>query len=223
MGVDTADSVDAAADPLKPRWRGRIHEVAFFVSIPAGIALVVLADGWVAKLAAAIYAVSLAAVFGSSAAYHRGRWTPRALRRMKRLDHSMIFVLIAGSYTPVALLVLNGPWQIVMLSTVWTLAAVGITLKLVRIDGFTVLTASLYMVMGWIALVAFPQMLHVMPAPALILTIVGGLLYTAGAIVFATKHPNPSPRVFGYHEVWHAFIVAAAICHFSMVLLLVRG
>ncbi len=206
----------------KPIWRGRIHQVAFFISIPAGVALVVVADGWLAKLAAAIYAVSLSAVFASSAAYHRGRWTPRAYRRMKRLDHSMIFVLIAGSYTPVALLVLHGPWQIVMLSTVWTLAAVGITLKLVRIDGFSVLTGALYMVMGWIALVAFPQMLDVMPAPALLLTIVGGLLYTAGAIVFATKHPDPSPRVFGYHEVWHTFIVAAAICHFSMVLLLVR-
>jgi hemolysin III len=215
--------MDAALTPAKPRWRGRIHQVAFFVSIPAGIALVVLAEGWAARVAALIYACSLTAVFGSSAAYHRGRWSPRALRRMKRLDHSMIFVLIAGSYTPVALLVLHGPWQVVLLSVVWTLAAVGIMLKLVRIDGFSVLTATLYMVMGWISLVAFPQMLHVMPAPALVLTVVGGLLYTAGAIVFATKRPDPSPSVFGYHEVWHAFIVAAAMCHFSMVLLLVSG
>jgi hemolysin III len=215
--------MDAAFTPAKPRWRGRIHQVAFFVSIPAGIALVVLAGGWAARVAALIYACSLTAVFGSSAAYHRGNWSPKALRRMKRLDHSMIFVLIAGSYTPVALLVLHGPWQVVLLSIVWTLAAVGITLKLVRIDGFSVLTATLYMVMGWIALVAFPQMLHVMPAPALWLTLLGGLLYTAGAIVFATKRPDPSPSVFGYHEVWHAFIVVASLCHFSMVLLLVSG
>jgi hemolysin III len=206
----------------KPVWRGRIHQVAFFISVPAGVALVVLADGWVAKLAAAIYALSLSAVFASSAAYHRGRWTPTALRRMKRLDHSMIFVLIAGSYTPVALLVLHGPWQIVMLSIVWTIAAVGITLKVVRIDGFRVLTSTLYMVAGWVALVAFPQILRTMPAPALILTIVGGLLYTAGAIVFATKHPDPSPEVFGYHEVWHAFMAAAVVCHFAMIALLVR-
>jgi hemolysin III len=215
--------MDAALEPAKPRWRGRIHQVAFFVSIPAGIALVVLAHGWAERVAALIYACSLTAVFGSSAAYHRGTWSPKALRRMKRLDHSMIFVLIAGSYTPVALLVLHGPWQVVLLSIVWTLAAVGITLKLVRIDGFSVLTATLYVVMGWIALVAFPQMLHVMPAPALVLTVVGGLLYTAGAIVFATKRPDPSPSVFGYHEVWHAFIVVASLCHFSMVLLLVTG
>jgi hemolysin III len=215
--------MDTAALPAKPRWRGRIHQVAFFVSVPAGIALVVLAHGPVARIAALIYAFSLSAVFGSSAAYHRGAWTPKALRRMKRLDHSMIFVLIAGSYTPVALLLLDGPWQIVLLSVVWTLAAVGITLKLIRIDGFSTLTATLYMVMGWAALIAFPQILRVMPGPALALTVVGGMLYTAGAIVFATKHPDPSPAVFGYHEVWHAFIAAAAICHFSSVLLLVRG
>jgi len=215
--------MDAALTPAKPRWRGRIHQVAFFVSIPAGIALIALADDWVSRVAALIYACSLTAVFGSSAAYHRGAWSPKARRRMKRLDHSMIFVLIAGSYTPVALLVLHGPWQIVMLSIVWTLAAVGITLKLARIDGFSALTATLYMVMGWLALVAFPQMLHSMPALALALSIVGGLLYTAGAIVFATKRPDPAPTVFGYHEIWHAFIVAAAVCHFSMVLLLVTG
>jgi hemolysin III len=220
--VDATGAMDAAPGTRKPRWRGRIHQIAFFISIPAGIALVALADGWVAKLAAAIYAVSLTAVFASSAAYHRGRWTPRALRRMKRLDHSMIFVLIAGSYTPVALLVLHGPWQIVILSAVWSLATIGITLKLVRIEGFQVITATLYMVMGWIALVALPQILRDMPSPALVLTVVGGLLYTAGAIVFATKHPNPSPAVFGYHEVWHAFMAAAAACHFAMITLLVR-
>lgn len=221
--ADSMKEMVAVVSPPKPRWRGRIHQVAFFASIPAGIALIAVADGWAARVAALFYAVSLTAVFGSSAAYHRGNWSPEALRRMKRLDHSMIFVLIAGSYTSVALLVLHGPWMIVMLSVVWTLAAVGITLKVARIDGFSIVTATLYMVMGWIALIAFPQMLHAMPAPALALTVVGGLLYTAGAIVFATKHPNPSPAVFGYHEVWHAFIVAAAVCHFSMLFLLVTG
>lgn len=205
----------------RPRWRGRIHQVAFFVSIPAGIVLVALAEGWPARVAASIYAVSLVAVFGSSAAYHRGHWTPEALRRMKRLDHSMIFVLIAGSYTPVALLALHGPWTIVILSIVWVGAVAGITLKLARIDGFSILTATLYMVMGWLALVAFPQLVHEMPAPALVLTIVGGLLYTAGAIVFALHRPDPAPAVFGYHEIWHAFMVAAAACHFAMITILV--
>lgn len=197
--------------------------MAFFVSIPAGIAIVLLADGWVARLAALVYAVSLTAVFGSSAAYHRGRWTPNALRRMKRLDHSMIFVLIAGSYTPVALLALNGPWTIVILSIVWTGAATGIVLKLVRIDGFSVLTGILYMTLGWLALIAIPPMIHGMPSSALVLAVIGGLLYTAGAIVFASRRPDPAPSVFGYHEVWHAFMVAAAMCHFAMNAILVRA
>lgn len=208
--------------PVKPRWRGRIHQVAFFVSLPAGIVLVILAEGLAARIAASIYALSLVAVFGASAAYHRGEWTPTALRRMKRLDHSMIFVLIAGSYTPIALLILHGPWSIVVLSVVWAGAVAGITLKLIKIDGFSVLTAALYMAMGWFALVAFPQLLHEMPSPALVLIIVGGLLYTVGAIIFAIRRPNPSPAVFGYHEIWHAFMVAAAACHFAMVAIVVR-
>lgn len=207
----------------KPRWRGRIHEVAFFVSIPAGVVLISLAESWAARIAASIYALSLMAVFGSSAAYHRGDWTPKALRRMKRLDHSMIFVLIAGSYTPIALLMLHGPWAIVILSVVWAGAVAGIALKLIRIDGFSVLTAALYMGMGWFALVALPQLVHEMPPPALVLTIVGGLLYTAGAIVFAVRRPDPAPAVFGYHEIWHAFMVAAAACHFAMVAIVVRA
>ncbi len=207
----------------KPRWRGRIHQVAFFVSIPAAIALVALAESWVARFATSVYALSLMSVFGASAAYHRGEWSPKALRRMKRLDHSMIFVLIAGSYTPIALLMLHGPWSIVILSAVWAGAVAGITLKLIRIDGFSVLTAALYMVMGWLALIALPQLVHEMPTPALVLTVAGGLLYTAGAIIFAIRRPDPAPTVFGYHEIWHAFMVAAASCHFAMVTIVVRA
>jgi len=214
-------AMDAVAPLAKPLWRGRIHQVAFFVSIPAGVALVLVADGWVARVAASVYAISLVALFGASAAYHRGRWTPPALRRMKRLDHSMIFVLIAGSYTPVALLALDGPWTIVILSIVWTGAATGIVLKLVRIDGFNVLTGALYMVLGWLVVIALPRMIQGMSPAALVLAIVGGVLYTVGAIVFATRHPDPAPTVFGYHEVWHAFMVAAAACHFAMVTILV--
>jgi hemolysin III len=214
--------MDLHVRPPKPRWRGRIHQVAFFVSIPAGVALVAIAEGWVARVAAGVYALSLMAVFGASAAYHRGEWTPKALRRMKRLDHSMIFVLIAGSYTPIALLMLDGPWAIVVLSVVWAAAVAGITLKLIRIDGFSVLTATLYVAMGWFALVALPQLVHSMPPPALLLTIVGGVLYTVGAIVFAVRRPDPAPAVFGYHEVWHAFMVAAAVCHFAMIAIVVQ-
>lgn len=204
----------------KPRLRGRIHQVAFFVSIPAGLVLVVLASGPAAIAVATVYAMSLAAVFGSSAAYHRGRWTERARRWMKRLDHSLIYVLIAASYTPVAALVLGGTWEVVLLAVIWAGAVVGITLKMARPDGLSVVSAFLYMLLGWLAVVAFPQLVREMSPAELILLVSGGLLYTAGAIVFASRRPDPSPATFGYHEVWHSFMVAAAACHYAMILLL---
>jgi hemolysin III len=206
--------------PPKPRLRGRIHQVAFFVSIPAGLVLVFLASGPAATAVGTVYAVSLAAVFGSSAAYHRGQWTERARQWMKRLDHSLIFVLIAASYTPVAALVLGGPWEVVLLSVIWAGAVVGITMKIARPDGFSVPSAVLYMVLGWLAVVAFPQLLREMTPAEMILLVSGGLLYTVGAIVFASRRPDPSPMTFGYHEVWHSFMVAAAACHYTMILLL---
>ena len=207
----------------KPRLRGRIHQVAFWVSIPAGMALILLATGPVQKAVAAVYAASLTAVFGSSAAYHRGRWSERAHRWMRRLDHSMIFVLIAASYTPVSVLVLDGPWEAVLLSVVWAGAAVGVILKMVRPDGLSVASAILYMGLGWLALVALPQLLAGMTTAEAILMVSGGLLYTAGAIVFASKRPDPRPATFGYHEIWHGFMVAAATCHYAMILLVLRS
>ena len=211
----------AHTEPLpKPRLRGRIHQVAFFVSIPAGLVLVLLADGAVATAVVAVYAASLAAVFGSSAAYHRGRWTDRARRRMKRLDHSMIFVLIAASYTPIAALVLGGTWQAVLLSLAWAGALVGVTLKMAQPDGHHVIGGILYMALGWLAVIALPQLLAQLTTAEAVLMITGGLLYTAGAIVFATRRPDPAPATFGYHEIWHAFMVAAAACHYAMILLI---
>jgi len=207
----------------KPRLRGRIHQVAFFVSIPAGVLLIVLAQGAAGTTAAVIYAVSLSAVFGASASYHVRTWSKPALRRMKRLDHSMIFVLIAGSYTPVTLLVLHGAWSVVILSLIWSMAAVGITLKLARIDGLSKLAATLYMSMGWLVVIPFLQLYREMSTAGLTLLIAGGALYTLGAIVFARRRPDPNPAVFGYHEVWHAFIVAAAACHWAMILLVLRA
>ena len=150
--------MSAVIAPPKPRFRGRIHQVAFFVSIPAGVLLILLANGPAAIAVASVYAVSLAAVFGSSAVYHRGQWTERARRWMKRLDHSLIFVLIAASYTPVAALVLGGPWEVVLLSVIWTGAVVGITMKMARPDGLSIPSAALYMVLGWLAIVALPQL-----------------------------------------------------------------
>jgi len=212
--------MSAVIAPTKPRFRGRIHQVAFFVSIPAGVLLILLANGPAAIAVASVYAVSLAGVFGSSAVYHRGQWTERARRWMKRLDHSLIFVLIAASYTPVAALVLGGPWKVVLLSVIWTGAIVGITMKMARPDGLSIPTAALYMVLGWLAIVALPQLVREMTPAELILLVTGGLLYTAGAIVFASRRPDPWPSTFGYHEVWHSFMVAAAACHYTMILLL---
>src|SRR5581483_424861 len=194
----------AVAAPAKPRLRGRIHEVAFFVSIPAGVALILAARSATGRAAAAVYAVSLSAVFGSSAAYHRGRWSPAALTRMKRLDHSLIYVLIAGSYTPVAALALHGAWSAAILSAVWAGAAVGVALKLVRIDGLRVATGALYVALGWLALVALPQLARRVSPAALALMMAGGLLYTVGALVFASRRPDPWPATFGYHELWHS-------------------
>jgi hemolysin III len=204
----------------KPRLRGRIHQVAFFASLPAGVVLILLANGPAAIAVASVYAVSLTAVFGSSAAYHRGQWTERARRWMKRIDHSLIYVLIAASYTPVAALVLGGTWEVVLLSVIWTGAVVGVTMKMARPDGLSIASAALYMVLGWLAILALPQLVREMTTAELILLLAGGLLYTIGAIVFATRRPDPSPTTFGYHEVWHSFMVAAAACHYAMILLL---
>lgn len=215
--------LDAPVSPPKPRLRGWFHEVAFFVSLPAGVTLAVLAAGAKAKTAAIVYAVSLSAVFGASAAYHRVNWSPKGLRRMKRLDHSMIFVLIAGSYTPICLLALHGPWRIVLLSIVWSGAVVGITVKLIRIDGFHVLSGFLYIALGWLAILALPALWHGLSPAALVLMIAGGVLYTLGAIVLARRRPDPKPALFGYHEVWHAFMVAAVACHYAMIMIVVRA
>lgn len=201
--------------------RGRLHEVAFFVSIPAGVALVALADTGRARLAAVVFAVGLAGVFGASAAYHRGAWSAPALRRMKRLDHSMIFVLIAGTYTPICLLALNGVWGVVMLATVWAGAITGIVLKQVDIDGMKRLSGFLYIALGWVSIVVLPQLFRNMSVTGSVLVVAGGLLYTLGAIVFATKRPDPNPAVFGYHEIWHAFTAGAGLCHYAAVLLLI--
>jgi hemolysin III len=212
-----------SAPPVKPLLRGWIHLVAFFVSIPAGVVLVLLAQSAAARVAAAVYALSLTSLFGASAAYHRVRWSPRASRRMKRLDHSMIFVLIAGSYTPISILVLHGALSVVILSIAWAGAVLGITLKLARIDGLHGVTGILYMGLGWLATIALPQLVRGMTVPQLVLLVTGGLLYTAGAIVFASRRPDPRPAIFGFHEVWHSFMVAAAACHFAMIALVLRG
>jgi hemolysin III len=206
----------------KPRLRGRLHQVAFFVSLPAGITLVTLAGGVAARAGAAIFATTLTGLFGVSMAYHRGRWSDRARLVMKHLDHSMIFVFIAGSYTPVTLLAMRPAWGITLLALTWTGAAVGVVVTVLRLERWHALGFTMYLVLGWLAVVAAPQLLKTLSRAEFALLVAGGVLYTVGAIVLARKRPDPSPRIFGYHEVWHSFVVGASTCHFALVLLLVH-
>ena len=207
----------------RPALRGLLHQVAFFVSIPAGIALVLVARATTARVAAVIFAATLTGLYGVSAAYHRGQWSAGARRLMKHLDHSMIFVFIAGSYTPVALLALRPAWGITLLVLAWSGAAVGVLLTVLRLEHWHALGFAMYLVLGWLAVVATPQLVHSLSRPELALLVVGGVLYTVGAVVLARKRPDPHPAVFGYHEVWHAFVVGANACHFALVALLVRA
>jgi hemolysin III len=203
-----------------PRLRGRLHQVAFFVAAPAGIALVVAAPTGLSRLAAAVYAVSLTGLYGTSALYHRLPWSPRGRRWMRRLDHSMIFVLIAGTYTPFCMLVLTGALGTATLITVWVGAAVGIATKFYRVD-LHVLSGFMYIGLGWVAVVSLPALIRGMDTPETVLLIVGGLLYSFGALVLATNQPNPWPLTFGYHEVWHSITIAAAVCHYVCIMMIV--
>jgi len=211
---------DTQAAP-KPRFRGRLHQAALFVVIPAGVILVALARTTAARTVALIYAGSVIAVYATSTAYHRLSWRPHVARWMKRADHSMIYVLIAGTATPFAVLALRPPWSFVLLGIVWLGAAAGIAAKIVRLDTSAVLTSTLYIALGWSALMFAPQFVHHMSVPDLVLVLVGGLLYTGGAIVFQRGRPDPAPATFGYHEIWHACVIAATACHWVAILLLV--
>jgi hemolysin III len=207
-------------DRPKPRFRGRLHQGAFFASIPLGLLLVLLAPTARARVATLIYAVTLAGLFGVSASYHLGDWSEEAYARMRRLDHSMIFVLIAGTYTPFCLLVLQGTLATAVLIAVWAGAAIGVATKLYRVD-LHVVSGFMYIVLGWLAIVSFPALLRGLDGPETALLILGGLLYTFGALVLALNRPNPWPATFGYHEVWHAMTIAAALCHYVTILLVV--
>jgi len=206
---------DVAARPL---WRGRTHAYAFFVAVLGGVALVAFAPDGRARLALAIYAVTVAGLFGVSALYHRIPWRSAVARAwMRRADHAMIFLLIAGTYTPFALLVLKGSLATVILVVVWAGAAGGIVLKLLWIHAPKWLGALFYCALGWVAIVVFPQMLHHAGVGSTVLVALGGILYTIGAVVYATRKPDPVPLVFGYHEVFHALVIAAAALQFAAV------
>lgn len=203
---------------VKPKLRGVSHQWAFVASLFFGAALIIAAKTPKATLAVAIYAVSLSALLGTSALYHRVDWKRPDVRKwMRRLDHSMIFFLIAGTYTPFALLVLHGPLADAILVVVWIGAIVGALVEMVWIDHPKWVAALIYISLGWVAAVAFPELWGEMGVGGTLLVAAGGLLYTAGAVVYATQRPNPSPRVFGYHEIFHLFVIAAAAAHFAAI------
>jgi hemolysin III len=202
---------------VRPRFRGVTHKYAFYASLITGAVLLLVAPTRKAGAAAAIYAASVSALFGTSALYHRITWKPTARRWMRRLDHSMIFVLIAGTYTPFALLVLHGTLATVVLAVVWGGALVGIGLKLVWIDAPKWLIAGVYLALGWVGIVTIPQLASRAGAGAVTLLMIGGLLYTAGAVIYAVRRPDPSPKVFGYHEIFHLLVIAAAATHDAAV------
>ncbi len=202
---------------VKPRLRGVSHQYAFFVSLGCGVALILAATGGRARLAAAVYAVAVSALLGTSALYHRITWRPRARRWMRRLDHSMIFVLIAGTYTPVALLALSSSLGRTVLVVVWVGAGAGVVFKLAWIDAPKWLFAAVYVALGWVSLAVFGELPGVIGWLGVGGLAVGGLLYTAGAVVYASGRPNPVPGVFGYHEVFHALVIVAAALHYAVI------
>jgi hemolysin III len=215
--AELADVVADVAAAIKPRLRGVLHEAAFAISLVTGTVLICLADSARERVAVAVYAGSVALLFGTSAAYHRGAWSPRAYDVMARLDHSMIFVLIAGSYTPFTLLLLHGATRWAVLSVVWGGAAVGVLLRNVVRRPPRWLFVALYLALGWIAVGLMPAVLHRGGVAVLVLLAIGGLFYTLGALVYAFRRPDPSPRWFGFHEVFHALTLLAFITHYVAV------
>jgi hemolysin III len=207
----------AVLPAVKPRLRGVSHEYAFFISLACGTALILAASGGRARLAAAIYAVAVSALLGTSALYHRVTWRPRARRWMRRLDHSMIFVLIAGTYTPVALLALHGALARTILIVVWAGALGGVVFKLLWIDAPKWVFAAVYLALGWVSAAIFGQLPAAIGWLGVAGLAAGGLLYTLGAVVYASGWPNPAPRTFGYHEVFHALVLAAASLHYAVI------
>jgi hemolysin III len=202
---------------VKPRLRGVFHQYAFFVSLASGALLVLLAATARASAAAAIYAASVSALFGVSALYHRVTWTGPARRRMRRLDHAMIFLLIAGTYTPVGLLVLKGSLATVVLAVVWGGAVAGIVLELAWTRAPRWLGGAVYLALGWVAVVAMPQLFARLGMAGGLLIVVGGLIYSAGAAVYGLRRPDPVPAVFGYHEVFHLLVIAGVVAHFLAI------
>ena len=206
---------------VPPRFRGRLHQICFFLAPLAGLVLLVRSSGR-ASGAVVVYAVGLSLLYGVSAAYHRGRWSPEGRRRMRRLDHGTIFLMIAGTYTPVCAVALGDGGDWALLSTVWGLAAVGFVLALVGVAERPGVGHAFYIGLGWLGALSLPDIAEAVGAGGVALLLGGGLLYTAGAFVLAAHWPDPVPATFGYHEVWHTMVVVASGLHYALVYWVLR-
>ncbi|HEX4109587.1 MAG TPA: hemolysin III family protein [Solirubrobacteraceae bacterium] len=209
----SAGLVEAA----RPRLRGVSHEIGFFVSVACGVALVATAPAGRGLVGAIVYALAVSALLGTSALYHRRDWRPAARRWMRRVDHSMIFVLIAGTYTPFALLAMHGPLATAVLVGVWCAALAAGVLEFVWVTHPRWISALLAVGLGWVSVAAMGQLTNSLGLAAVLAIALGGVLYTVGAVVYARQRPDPVPGVFGYHEVFHVLVLAAASIHYAIV------
>lgn len=205
------------AERVKPRLRGVFHQWAFVLAIPLGVVLVLAAETTRARIAAAAFAASVVLMFGASALYHRPNWSPKWRAWLRRLDHAGIYCLIAGSYTPVGLLALHGAWQTVVLAIVWSGAAAAIFIRLFWITAPKWLSAAVGISLGWVGIVAMPEIYFRVGLACVLLILAGGILYSLGAVVYALRRPDPFPTVFGYHEIFHLLIVVAVALQYSAI------
>jgi hemolysin III len=197
--------------------RGVFHLYAFVVAVVLGALLIAGAPHPRARVAAAIFAAAIAAMFGASALHHRVTWGERGYRWSRRIDHAGVYLAIAGSYTPFGLLVLSSTWRIVVLAIVWGGAAAAIVLKFAWVDAPKWLAAAIAISLGWIAVLVFPQLIDGVGWSGTSLILVGGVCYTVGGLVYALRRPDPLPAVFGYHEIFHLLVVAAVALQYSVV------
>ncbi len=219
LGDTVQERVEEFADALKPRLRGWFHQGFTPVILLAGLVLVAFGRTASIRFASAIYLVSALLLFGNSAFYHRGNWTPKVKAVFRRVDHANIFVFIAGTYTPLSVAMLHGRSLVQILVLIWTCALVGVLFRVFWIDAPRWLYVGLYVAMGWAAVGWMSQFLEAGGAGVVALIAAGGLVYTVGALAYAFKYPNPWPEWFGFHEIFHICTIIAAICHFIAICL----
>ena len=202
---------------VKPRMRGLSHFYAFFLSLAAGTVLVATAPRGLATWTALVYALSISAMLGASALLHRGTWTPGQARILTKLDHTCIYLLIAGTYTPISLIAMSGVIRVLVFSVVWLGAVVGIALEWMWYRPPRGWVTTNYIVVGWVAVIALPQLWTSLGVAGFLLVLLGGVSYTVGAVIHAAQHPDPWPEVFGYHELFHVFVLVALLLHFAAI------